>query len=163
MLVGLKLLRGEVYTRDNSTQIMRLMGLDVGDKRIGVAVSDDSELIASPKETVERRGTRKDVAHLLEIARREEVAEIVVGMPYSLDGSEGPQAAKVRRFIEAVEDQTELPVTTWDERYTTVVAEEMLHEVSASRTGRKKNVDRVAAALILQGYLDKKRESGPKP
>lgn len=133
------------------------MGLDVGDKRIGVALSDEGALIASPRETLERRGNRKDIAHLLDLAKREEVGEVVVGMPLSLDGTEGPQAAKVGRFVDALRAETALPVTTWDERLTTVGAERALLEGDMSRAKRKQTVDRVAAALILQGYLDSRR------
>jgi putative Holliday junction resolvase len=130
------------------------MGLDVGDKRIGVALSDEGAVIATPKETLERRGNRKDIAHLLELARIEDVAEILVGMPLSLDGSEGPQAKKIGRFIEALREATGLTVTTWDERFTTVGAERALLEADMSRAKRKQTIDKVAAALILQGYLD---------
>lgn len=135
------------------------MGLDVGDKRIGIALSDEGALIASPRETLERSGNRKDIRHLLDLARREDVSEILVGMPFSLDGSEGPQAHKVGRFIEALKAETDIRVTPWDERLTTVSAERALLEGNVSRAKRKKTVDRVAAALILQGYLDWKRES----
>lgn len=135
------------------------MGLDVGDKRIGIALSDETALIATPKETLERSGNRKDIAYLLELARREEVSEIVAGMPYSLDGSEGPQANKVMRFVEALKAQTQLPVTMWDERMTTVAAEWALLEGNVSREKRKQTIDKVAAALILQGYLDSKGDT----
>ena len=130
------------------------MGLDVGDKRIGVALSDEGAVIATPKQTLERRGNRKDIEHLLELARSEDVAEILVGMPLSLDGSEGPQAKKIGRFIEALRAATELTVTTWDERFTTIGAERALLEADMSRAKRKQTIDKVAAALILQGYLD---------
>jgi putative Holliday junction resolvase len=135
------------------------MGLDVGDKRIGIALSDETALIASPKETLERRGNRKDIAHLLDLARREDVSEIVAGMPFSLDGSQGPQVQKVERFIKALEAETDLPITMWDERLTTVGAERALLEGNVSRAKRKLTIDKVAAALILQGYLDSKRQS----
>jgi putative Holliday junction resolvase len=138
---------------------MRLMGLDVGDKRIGIALSDEGALIASPRETLERSGNRKDIRYMLDLARREEVSEIVVGMPFSLDGSLGPQAHKVERFVEALKAETDIRVTTWDERLSTVSAERALLEGDVSRAKRKKTIDRVAAALILQGYLDSKRES----
>lgn len=134
------------------------MGLDVGDKRIGIALSDETALIASPRETLERRGNRKDIAHLLELARREDVSEIVAGMPLSLDGSQGPQVQKVERFIAALKAETDLPITMWDERLTTVGAERALLEGNVSRAKRKKTIDKVAAALILQGYLDSKQE-----
>ena len=130
------------------------MGLDVGDKRIGVALSDEGAVIATPKQTLERRGNRKDIEHLLELARSEDVVEILVGMPLSLDGSEGPQAKKIGRFIEALRAATELTVTSWDERFTTVSAERALLEADMSRVKRKQTIDKVAAALILQGYLD---------
>jgi putative Holliday junction resolvase len=133
------------------------MGLDVGDKRIGVALSDESALIASPRETLERRGNRKDIAHLLELARREEVSGILVGMPLMLDGSTGPQADKVSRFVEALRAATSIPITTWDERLSTVGAERAMIEADVSRAKRRGAVDRVAAALILQSYLDAKR------
>ena len=138
---------------------MRLMGLDVGDKRIGIALSDEGALIASPRETLERSGNRKDIRHMLDLARREEISEIVVGMPFSLDGSLGPQAHKVERFVEALKSETDIRVTTWDERLSTVSAERALLEGDVSRAKRKKAIDRVAAAIILQGYLDSKRES----
>ncbi len=93
-------------------EAMRCLGLDVGDKRIGIAISDAGALIASPRETLERKGNRKDIAHLLELARREEVSEILVGMPWNLDGSSGPQAEKVTRFVEALRAVTEIPITT---------------------------------------------------
>jgi putative Holliday junction resolvase len=142
---------------------MRFLGLDVGDKRIGIAVSDDGALIASPRETLERKGNRKDVAHLLELARRDEISEIVVGMPWNLDGSAGPQAEKVLRFVEALRAETPIPVVTWDERLSTVGAERALLEADLSRAKRRGTVDRVAAALILQNYLDARRASRSDP
>jgi putative Holliday junction resolvase len=138
---------------------MRFMGLDVGDKRIGIALSDETALIASPRETLERRGNRKDIAHLLALANREEVSEIIAGMPFSLDGSVGPQAQKVERFIGALTAATDLPITMWDERLSTVAAEWALLEGNVSRAKRKQIVDKVAAAIILQGYLDSIRSA----
>jgi putative Holliday junction resolvase len=136
---------------------MRFMGLDVGDKRIGVAISDESALIASPRETLLRTGNRKDIAHLLDLARGEQVSEILVGMPFRLDGSSGPQAEKVGRFVEALRASTDITITTWDERFSTVRAEEAMIEADVSRERRRGVVDRVAAAIILQSYLDARR------
>jgi putative Holliday junction resolvase len=153
---GVASLQARVYTPSSIT--MRLMGLDVGDKRIGVALSDEGAVIASPRETLERKGSQKDIAHLLELARREEVSEIVVGMPWKLDGSSGPQAEKVSRFVEALRAATSIPVLTWDERLSTVGAERAMIEADVSRAKRRGAVDRVAAALILQGYLDARRQ-----
>jgi putative Holliday junction resolvase len=141
---------------------MRSMGLDVGDKRIGIAFSDEGASIALPRETLERKGTSKDVARLVELARSEEVREIVVGMPFSLDGSMGPQAERVARFVEVLRSATELPVVTWDERFSTKDAERMLLDADVSRAKRKNVVDRLAAALILQSYLDARREIAPR-
>jgi putative Holliday junction resolvase len=140
---------------------MRLMGLDVGDKRIGIALSDESLIIASPRETLERKGTGKDVARLVELARQEDVQEIVVGMPLSMNGSMGPQAEKVARFVESLRAASELPVVTWDERFSTKGAERALLLADVSRAKRKTVVDQLAAALILQSYLDARREVTP--
>ncbi|HXV63444.1 MAG TPA: Holliday junction resolvase RuvX [Vicinamibacteria bacterium] len=135
---------------------MRVMGIDLGERRIGVALSDEGGVIASPRETVERKGNRRDIPLLLDIARRENVGEILVGMPLSLDGSEGAQARKVARFVEALRAETDLTVTTWDERLSTVSAERALLEADVSREKRRRAIDRVAAAIILQSYLDQK-------
>ncbi len=136
---------------------MRFLGVDVGDRRIGIALSDATGFIASPTDTIERKGQRKDIEKLLELARREEVEGIIVGLPLSMDGSIGPQAEKVGRFVDALRTESEIPVTTWDERLTTVGAERALLEGDVSRSKRKKVIDKVAAALILQGYLDARR------
>lgn len=133
---------------------MRIMGLDFGAKFIGIAISDEAGLIASPRDTLRRSNRDKDIAWLTELARREGVEEILVGMPLSLDGSEGPQARKVMKFIKRLELHSGLHVRPWDERLTTVAAERALIEGNVSRARRKKVVDQVAAALILQGYLD---------
>ncbi|HSF18313.1 MAG TPA: Holliday junction resolvase RuvX [Vicinamibacteria bacterium] len=135
---------------------MRVMGIDLGERRIGVALSDEGGVIASPRETLERKGNRRDIPHLLDMARRENVGEILVGMPLSLDGSEGAQARKVARFVEALRAETDLTVTTWDERLSTVSAERTLLEADLSREKRRRAIDRVAAAIILQSYLDQK-------
>jgi putative Holliday junction resolvase len=133
---------------------MRFMGLDVGEKRIGVALSDPEGLIASPRDTIRRDGYRKDVAQLLELAESEGVDEILVGMPYSLDGNKGPQAKKVTEFIEAMGRESKIKVIPWDERLSTAAAERALLEADMSRAGRRRRIDKVAAAFILQGYLD---------
>lgn len=133
---------------------MRFMGLDVGDKRIGIALSDEAGLIASPRDTLHRNGLETDIDSLIELARNEDVGEILVGMPISMDGSEGPQAKKVARFIHALSEHSEIPVVPWDERLTTVAAERALLEGNVSRGKRRKVIDKVAAAYLLQGYLD---------
>ena len=137
---------------------MRFMGLDVGDKRIGIALSDEGGLIASPRDTLRRNGLEVDIDRLLEMARNEEVGEILVGMPISMDGTEGPQAKKVVKFIHALSERSEIPVVPWDERLTTVAAERVLLEGNVSRAKRRHVIDKVAAAYMLQGYLDYRGE-----
>jgi len=133
---------------------MRILGLDVGDKTIGMALSDETATLASGLDTIRRAGLQRDLRDLAELARDREVASVVVGLPRSLNGSEGPQARKVLAFVEALRAAVEVPVVTWDERFTTVAAENALIEGGVSRARRKGLVDKVAAVLILQGYLD---------
>jgi putative Holliday junction resolvase len=130
------------------------MGLDVGDKRIGIAFSDEGGVIASPRETLHRDGLTKDLDKLAEMASTERVGEILVGMPVSMDGSHGPQAKKVMKFIQALSEKTDIPVIPWDERLTTVAAERVLLEGDVSRKRRRHVIDKVAAAYMLQSYLD---------
>jgi putative Holliday junction resolvase len=133
---------------------MRFMGLDFGSKFIGIAVSDEAGMIASPRESLRRAGLEKDIKYLTELARGEEVGEILVGMPFSLDGSEGPQAKKVMEFSHTLQERSGIQVRPWDERLTTVAAQRALVEGNVSRARRKQVVDKVAAALMLQSYLD---------
>jgi len=141
---------------------MRYLGLDVGDARIGVAVSDETATLASGLETVSRVGPRKDVKAVGELVRRFEIGEVVVGLPKMLDGSLGTQAQKVLAFIEQLKGAVKIPIVTWDERFSSVAAEQALIEGDVSRRGRKDLVDKVSAILILQNYLDYRKlaESG---
>ena len=133
---------------------MRYLGLDVGDRVIGVAVSDETGTIASGMPTLRRVGPRKDVRAIAELIRKHGAREVVVGLPRRLDGSLGPQAQKVLAFMEDLRPAARVPVVPWDERFTSVVAEQALVEADVSRRGRKGLVDKVAAILILQNYLD---------
>lgn len=133
---------------------MRLIGLDVGDKTIGIALSDESATLATGLPTMRRSALKKDLRALADLARDRDVGTFVVGLPRSLDGSEGPQAQKVRAFVEVLKGAVKLPVVTWDERFTTVAAEQALIEGGVSRARRKGLIDKVAAVLILQNYLD---------
>lgn len=130
------------------------MGLDIGDRRIGIALSDEEGLIASPKDTLERDRLEKDINRLLDMAEVEGVDEILVGMPISLDGSHGWQAQKVMKFVHALDERASIPVVPWDERLTTVAAERVLLEGNVSRKRRRHLIDKVAAAFMLQSYLD---------
>ena len=137
-----------------STTGRRILALDPGTKRIGVALSDELGWTAQPLETFERKSLHVDVAHINELVRRHEVREIVIGMPIQLDGRAGPAAQSVQQFLEALQAAVDVPVVPWDERLTTKAAEQMLIEADVSRKKRKGVVDRVAAALLLKSYLE---------
>jgi putative holliday junction resolvase len=134
----------------------RHMGLDVGDRRIGVALSDETATLASALTTLSRSGARKDATAVAELARRHEVAAIVVGLPLNMDGSRGPQAEKVLALVEGVRRRVSVPVVTRDERLTTVEAEERLREAGHGWRERKRVIDQAAAVVILQEYLDER-------
>ena len=131
----------------------RIMGLDVGDVRIGIALTDLLQTIASPFESYRRKGFLKDIDHILALAKEKEVGLIVSGLPLSMDGSENAQCAKVREFMDALAARTEIEVVFSDERFTTVSAEELLISADVSREGRRKVVDKIAAAIILESWL----------
>ena len=133
---------------------MRILGLDVGDVRIGVAVSDPLEVIAQPLASVKRISISKAVESIKRLAEENEAGKIVVGVPKTLDDEVGIQAQKVLDFVESLRKALEIPIVLWDERFTTAEAERALIEADMSRRKRKKVVDKVAAVLILQGYLD---------
>jgi len=133
---------------------MRILGLDVGDVLIGVAVSDPSGTIAQGLISITRADLKEDVEAVRRLINQYEVGEIVVGLPKMMDGEIGIQAQKVLSFVESLQAEVEIPVVLWDERLTTVAANKLLIEADMSRRKRKKVVDKVAATLILQGYLD---------
>ena len=133
---------------------MRYLGLDVGDARIGVALSDETATIASGLPTVERVGPRKDVLAVARLVREQGASEVVVGLPRRLDGEVGLQGQKVLAFMDALRGTIDAPVVPWDERFTTALAQQTLLEADVKRKARKGAVDKVAAILILQSYLD---------
>jgi putative Holliday junction resolvase len=133
------------------------MGIDHGEKRVGVALSDEDSLIAQPHDTLARRDPSTLLAAVAELARDNEVGEIVVGLPLGLDGREGASARRARRFSERLGELTGLPIVLWDERMTTVAAQRALGEAGVRAREQKTMIDRVAAALMLQSYLDAKR------
>ena len=140
---------------------MRVLGLDVGSRTIGVAVSDELGVAAHGVTTLQRRGTQKDVVQVQELVGRYQAERIVVGMPYELDGSEGRRAIRVRVFYDALAGAG-LAVEEWDERYSTVEAEATLLEANVSRARRKEVIDQMAAQVILNGWLAARAESEPK-
>ena len=132
-----------------------LIGLDVGSKTIGVAVSDRGRQIATGRETIRRTKFGPDAARLLEIAHEARAGAIVIGLPVNMDGSEGPRAQSTRAFARNLARLTDLPIAFWDERLSSAVIERMLIEADRSRARRAELVDKLAAAYILQGALDR--------
>jgi len=135
---------------------MRIAALDVGEVRVGVAVSDELGITAQGVGVVRRVGGRRDLEAIAEVLRPYAPDRLVVGLPLSMSGAEGPQAARVRAFANDVATHLGLPLEFWDERLTTVAAERTLLEADMSRRRRREVIDKVAATLILQGYLARK-------
>ena len=131
----------------------RIMGIDYGDARTGVALSDLLCSIVGSAQVVPSRNTQKAIADIVKIAKENEVGEIVVGLPRNMDGSEVSRAQLCREFAELLKDATGLPVAMWDERRTTVEAHNILSQHNYHGQKRKNTVDAVAASLILEGYL----------
>jgi putative Holliday junction resolvase len=142
---------------------VRILGLDVGDARIGMALSDETATLATGLRTLERIGPRKDVKAVAALAREHDVGEVVVGLPRTLAGAIGPQAEKVLAFAEDLKRAVSVAVVSWDERFTTSMATQALIEGGVSRRNRKGMVDRVAAVLILQSYLDSRKITNASP
>lgn len=134
-----------------------VMGLDFGEKTVGVAVSDRMRSVASPLETVRRTKFTADAARLLDLAAAREIAGVVIGLPLNMDGTEGPRCQSTRAFARNLERLTPLPIAFWDERLSTVAAERALLEADTSRKRRGEVIDHVAAGVILQGALDRLR------
>ena len=132
-----------------------LMGLDLGTKTIGVAVSDRRRSVATPLQTLRRIRFTADADALLQIAAARDLAGLVLGLPRNMDGSEGPRAQSARAFARNLAARTDLPIALWDERLSTVAAERALLEADTSRKRRAEVIDAVAAGIILQGLLDR--------
>ncbi len=135
-------------------RIMRILGVDYGDARIGISVCDEMQIFAAPLTTLKSLSMKKNIDAVSDVAKREEVGLIVVGLPLNMDGSEGERASKSRAFGRVLERVSGLPVAYFDERLTSVEAEEIMEKVGTKKSKRKNIVDRIAAQLILQGYLD---------
>ncbi len=132
----------------------RLLGVDYGSVRIGLAVSDAERRLASPLVVYQRRSPERDAEYFRALVETEEIGAIVVGLPVHLDGREGPKAAEVRAFGAWLAEATGLPVRFWDERFSTVEAESALWQAGLTHKKRKARRDRVAAQILLQAYLD---------
>ena len=133
------------------------MGLDVGTKTIGLALSDVTRTVATPLETIRRTKFQKDADALLTLVARHGVGGLVVGLPLNMDGSEGPRAQATRAFVRNLAARTDAPMTFWDERLSTAAVTRTLLEADASRARRAELVDKMAAAYILQGALERLR------
>lgn len=129
--------------------------MDIGSKRIGVAVSDELGFTAQGLSTLPCTNPDDDLKRILDIVKTYGIQEIVVGMPYNMNGTEGPQAKRIRELMERISLRVQIPVREWDERLSTVAAERVLLEADMSRSKRRKVIDKVAAVIILQGYLDR--------
>ncbi|MDR7124983.1 Holliday junction resolvase RuvX [Pseudotabrizicola sp. 4114] len=132
-----------------------IAGLDLGDKTIGVAVSDLRRMVATPVEVIRREKFTLDATRLLTLLTARGATGIILGLPLNMDGSEGPRVQSTRAFARNLEKLTALPITFWDERLSTVAATRALLEADTSRKGRKEVIDKVAAGYILQGALDR--------
>ena len=134
---------------------MRVLGLDIGSKRVGIAISDELGFTAQGLDTLMWKNADALLDRIASLVDQYGVSVIVVGMPYNMNGSEGPQALKIRGLMQLIGDRIAIPVKEWDERLSTVAADRALLEADLSRSKRKKLVDKIAAVLILQGYLDR--------
>lgn len=139
----------------NLPQMQALMGLDLGTKTIGVAISDVMQSVATPIETVKRKKFTLDAARLVELVKDRQIGGIILGLPRNMDGSEGPRAQSTRAFARNLRPLVPCPIGFWDERLSTVAAERALLEADTTRKRRAEVIDHVAAGYILQGSLDR--------
>ncbi|VAV87039.1 Putative pre-16S rRNA nuclease Yqg [hydrothermal vent metagenome] len=149
MLVELDIMKDRVQTGQ------RLLGLDLGSKTIGIALSDVMRHIATPMETIKRTKFTQDVTRLITIIEEQNVGGLILGFPLNMDGSEGPRCQSTRQFARNISEKIDLPIALWDERLSTVAVTRTLLEADTSRKRRKQVVDKMAAGYILQGALDK--------
>lgn len=139
---------------------MRVLGIDLGRVRIGTALSDYGGRMALPSVTLDAKGLSKNVAAVADLATKSEAVLIVVGMPVRMDGTVGPAAEFTERFVQALKEGTEIEVETWDERLSSSQANKLMISADVSRKDRKGAVDSMAAAIMLQSYLDARRSGG---
>jgi len=140
---------------------MRVMGLDIGDKRIGVALSDPGEILASPYTIIERDIEEQGFEAIVDIIIQKDVGKVIVGLPRLMDGTIGQQATKVEAFVERLRSQTQAPIELRDERLSTLSARRLVQD-SSRKTKRKTRYDAAAAAIILQAYLDERHNPAMK-
>lgn len=136
------------------------IGLDVGERRIGIALSDALGVTAQPHSVLQRRDLKSDLSALVQLAAERNACGFVVGLPRRTGGEEGPEVAKIKEFGRRLQEQSRLPVEWYDERFSTVIAERALQEQGIKGRARRQRVDQVAAAIILQDFLDRRRNNG---
>jgi putative Holliday junction resolvase len=139
------------------------LGLDIGDRRIGVALSDTSGILATPFTIIERRDENQDIAAILDIIQKNEVGVIVAGLPLAIDGGIGQQAAKVKAFVEILARRTQVPIEFRDESLTTAEARRIMLTSRSKKNRQRSHDDDVAAAVLLQAYLEEKRTTNEQP
>ncbi len=137
----------------------RLLGVDFGERRVGLALSDSAGLIAQGLETIEVKSTGESLESIASIAEAEQVREIVLGLPVNMDGTKGKMAGKVEAFASLLQDRVSCAVRTWDERMTSISARRAMHEMGMETRGNKGSLDRISATLLLQNYLDYRRRA----
>ena len=133
----------------------RILGLDLGSKTIGVALSDTLQHVATPLETIKRKKFTNDAKRLIELAAKFDVGAFVIGLPLNMDGSQGPRIQSTHAFVRNMSNKTDIPFVAWDERMSTVAVERVLLDADSSRAARARVIDKMAAAYILQGALDR--------
>ena len=138
---------------------MRILGVDLGDKRVGLAVSDALEITAHGLETLLRQNKKQLIGDLKAVCEREKASEVVIGLPINMNGTEGPKAKEARDFVAELQASLEVPVRAWDERLSSRQADRLMVEEGLSRKKQKEHSDRLAATLILQSYLEFRRVS----
>jgi putative Holliday junction resolvase len=136
---------------------VRIMGLDIGSHTIGVAITDELRITAQALKTIRRKSKEEDFEEIIRIIDQFKIGKIVVGLPKNMNGTLGKQAKMVLQWIKAISERVDLPIVTWDERFSTVEASRVLLEADLSRRKRKKAIDKLAAVIILQGYIEKDR------
>jgi len=132
----------------------RILGLDYGDRRLGFALSDFSEIIATPLRVETCESEKQALKCIVSVCKETEAVKLVVGMPLNMDGTKGPRAEKTEAVVEGLRKRLEIPIETWDERLSTREAERVMIDAGASRAKRKKSIDKLAAQILLQNYLD---------
>ncbi len=138
----------------------RLLALDLGERRIGVAISDPTGTLARPLTTIVRSSRREDFEAIADLVSANEAKRVIVGLPLSLDGTEGPQARRIRRYADRLAQAVDVPLEFWDERYSSREAAEILGRTKRRRRDMRERIDATAAAVILQSYLDAQTLAG---